>query len=69
MAKVKIVSNVPVKSVSFPANLWQKLCVIAAHSDLSKHEAIERFCGPAIDKQYRKIMNQNVRDLGENGGA
>ena len=67
MAKTKIVSKVPVKSVNFPRDLWQKLCVIAAHSDLSKHEAIERFCGPAIDKQYRKIMNQNVRELGEAG--
>ena len=67
MAKDRTADETPtaeIVSVKMPRELWTKLCVVAEHRGINKTEAMERFAGPGIHREYRKAVDEMGREFG-----
>jgi hypothetical protein len=55
-------------TLSAPRDLAQLLRIVAAHRDMTMIEALDKFLRPALDREYRKILDAENRDVGGEGG-
>jgi effector-binding domain-containing protein len=54
--------------VEISKTLHARLKVIAAHRGLKLAEALGRFGGPGIDREYKRIVRELNEELGGEGG-
>lgn len=54
-------------AVLVPSELATQLRMISAHRNITLGEAIQKYGGGGIDREYRKIASEINRDLGGEG--
>lgn len=54
-------------AVLVPSEVVAQLRMISAHRNLTLGEAIQKYGGQGIDREYRKIASEINRDLGGEG--
>lgn len=52
---------------SISSELLRKVSIVAAHRGLSNAEALDKYGGPGIDREFRKVLEEGHRELGEAG--
>lgn len=52
---------------SISSELLRKVNLIAAYRRLSNSDALDKYGGPGVDKEYRKVLEDSHRELGEAG--
>ena len=52
---------------SMSHELLRKVRLISAHRGIGKWEALDKYGGPGIDKEYRRCLDEGTRELGEAG--
>lgn len=57
----------PLIAVMSPRDFARRLKVIADRRDLTMAEALDKYAGPAIDREYRKVVQEMDAEIGGEG--
>lgn len=57
------------KSLMASPDTHAQLRAIANRRDITITEALDRFGGPGIQREYKRVVAEMHHELGENGGA
>lgn len=55
-------------TITVPRALAAKLRAIADRRDLTMPEALEKYAGGAVEREYRKVVREMSDELGGEGG-
>lgn len=69
MAKAKqtIEPNADRINIVSSRSFAKKVRAIADHRDITMAEVLERFASPAIEREYRKCLDEMTREIGGEG--